>query len=192
MPDWVANVQVAKDPGPWKNTRVHEGFQDAFLPTALLIGKALGELRRTHEIWVTGHSLGGALAVLLTATLLENEIPVEGLYTFGAPRVGDKAFARGLNRALTGKAHYRVVNEGDLVPHLLSEWRFDHAGRRCLLAGDKVRHDGRTWNDFKEAIWGWIGRAGRLARLEIKEPHSLTHERGYLPKLLTQVPSATP
>ena len=186
LPDWVANVQVAKDPGPWRSTNVHEGFQDAFLPTALLIGKAIGELRREQEIWITGHSLGGALAVLLAATLLENGIPVEGLYTFAAPRVGDERFAERLNAALQGKAHWRVVNDGDLVPHLPSEWRFDHAGERRLLTDRGVTDDPGVWDDFKEAIWGWIGRMGRLAKLQIKEPHSLTDPQGYLPKLLAE------
>ena len=49
-----------------------------------------------------------------------------------------------------------------------------------------------VWDDFKEAIWGWIGRVGRQAALKIKEPHSLTREDGYLPKLLAQVPSEGP
>ena len=31
LPDWLTNLQAVKDPGPWENTAVHEGFQDAFL-----------------------------------------------------------------------------------------------------------------------------------------------------------------
>ena len=166
---------------PWRSTRVHEGFQDAFLPTALVIGKG-----------VSGHSLGGALAVLLAATLAENGIPVAGLYTFAAPRVGDEAFAEQLNGSLAGKAHWRVVNEADLVPHLPSELRFSHGGERRLLVDGAVTDADGVWDHFKEAIWGWIGRVGRLAALKIREPHSLTHEDGYLPKLLAQVPSEGP
>ena len=105
LPDWIANVQVARDPGPWQSTKVHEVFQDAFLPTALVIGKAICQMRLAREIWVTGHSPGGALAVLLAATLVENGIPVAGLYTFAAPRVGHEAFfAEQLNGSLAGKA----------------------------------------------------------------------------------------
>lgn len=181
-PDWITNVQAAKDPGPWG--RVHEGFQDAFLVCALLIGKMIGEMRRGRDIWITGHSLGGALAVLLAATLEENGIEAAGLYTYGAPRVGNSTFARRLNQALKGKPHYRVVNGGDIVPHLPSELRFDHAGRRRILVDGTIRDDSRTWRGLKEATWGWIGRVGRLASLKIKPPHSLAHEQGYLPKLI--------
>ena len=182
FPDWLTNLQAVKDPGPWG--KVHEGFQDSFLVSALVIGKMIGEMRGEREIWVTGHSLGGALAVLLAATLAENGIEVAGLYTFAAPRVGDIAFARELNRSLKGKAHWRVVNEGDLVPHPSSELRFSHGGNRRLLVDGTVSDDVRTWNSFKEATWGWIGRVGRLATLKLKAPHSLQHEEGYLPKLI--------
>ena len=182
LPDWITNIQAAKDPGPWGN--VHEGFQDAFLVSALNIGKSIGEIRGRREIWITGHSLGGALAVLLAATLAENGIEVAGLYTYAAPRVGDRSFARNLNQSLQGKPHWRVVNEGDLVPHLPSELRFSHSGNRCLLVDGKVRHDPRAWRSLAEATWGWIGRIGRLAALKIKEPHSLEDDDGYLPKLI--------
>ncbi len=40
-----------------------------------------------RTIWLTGHSLGGALATLAAARLAG----VTGLYTFGSPRVGDRA-----------------------------------------------------------------------------------------------------
>ena len=182
LPDWVTNVQAVKDPGPWGE--VHEGFQDAFLATAFVIGKTIGEIRGDRDIWITGHSLGGALAVLLAATLAENNIDVAGLYTYAAPRVGNETFARRLNESLEGKPNYRVVNEGDLVPHLPSELRFDHAGSRRILADGALRDDEDTWRGFAGEIWGWIGRIGRLASLQIKPPHSLTHDEGYLPKLI--------
>jgi triacylglycerol lipase len=60
--DWWANFQAVKDPGPFRKTKVHEGFQDAFLPAALDIGIRIGQQRTDQDIWVTGHSLGGALA----------------------------------------------------------------------------------------------------------------------------------
>ena len=181
FPDWLTNLQVAKDPGPWGS--VHEGFQDAFWASTLLIGKTIGEMVDDKEIWIAGHSLGGALAVLLAATLVENDIDVAGLYTYGAPRVGDTTFARQLNRSLKKSANWRVVNEGDLVPHLPSELRFSHTGTRRLLTKDGVRSDDRTWDSFKKEIWGWIGLIGLVASLKIKAPHRLQGKRGYLARL---------
>ena len=100
IPDWLTNFQAVRDPGPWRDTNVHEGFQDAFGAAALKIGEIIGRRRGSQEVWVTGHSLGGALAVLLAATLAESKIRVTGLYTFAAPRVGNKRFAARLNAYL--------------------------------------------------------------------------------------------
>ena len=177
LPDWLTNIQFAKDAGP--KGKVHESFQDAFFVSSLRIGKSIGAARGDQDIWITGHSLGGAPAVLLAATLAENSVPVAGVYTFGAPRVGDRPFANWLNKSLKPIPNNRVANEGDLVPHVPSELRFWHSGeRRLLMDKGTVRSDRHTWRDFAESIWGWIGRQRSL---KFKDSHSL--DRGYLPKL---------
>ena len=167
IPDWLTNLQAVKDPGPWVDTTVHEGFQDAFAAAALRIGEIVGRRREGRQVWVTGHSLGGALAVLLVATLLESEIPVTGLYTFAAPRVGDRKFARRLDQGLQGSAHWRVVNEGDLVPHVPPRCSFvtPERGYCCGTTGGSVARQrcgpnsrgtfgagsGRSWETQPEA-----------------------------------------
>ena len=189
LPDWLTNLQAVKDPGPWENTAVHEGFQDAFLASALQIGEIIGRnVQADHQVWLTGHSLGGALAVLLAATLMESDLPVHGLYTFGAPRVGDRKFARALNNSLQGvTANWRVVNKDDLVPHVPLESFFSHSGNRMLLMGDgSVSHSGRAWGDFKESMWGWIGRQLGHRKLRIAAPHVLDSDIGYLQRLAAQ------
>ncbi|KAK6759378.1 hypothetical protein RB195_021144 [Necator americanus] len=72
-----------------------------------------------YQIAFTGHSLGGALAVLAAARTV-----AEGLrrsdqvmvYTFGEPRVGDPTFAANFDKLLPNS--YRVVFRHDIVPHL--------------------------------------------------------------------------
>jgi hypothetical protein len=46
-----------------------------------------------------------------------SKIPVQGVYTFGQPRVGDKDFADALNAKL-GSGIYRFVNDRDIVPRV--------------------------------------------------------------------------
>ena len=41
LPDWLTNLQTVRDPGPWRDTRVHEGFQDAFHAAALRVGEII-------------------------------------------------------------------------------------------------------------------------------------------------------
>jgi hypothetical protein len=66
-------------------------------------------------IFITGHSLGAALATLAAArclrdVALKNCQPL-ALYTFGSPRVGDKVFGTDLK----GMFHCRIVNDEDIV-----------------------------------------------------------------------------
>ncbi len=44
------------------------------------------------KLTVSGHSLGGAMAYHGRVFLWSKGIPVDNLYTFGSPRVGNKPF----------------------------------------------------------------------------------------------------
>ena len=149
------------------------------------MGEIVGRVvREGHEIWITGHSLGGALAVLLAATLGETGRSVAGLYTFGAPRVGNGAFADRLNAHMADAAHWRVANSGDLVPHVPPEPMFSHAGNRALLLKDgSVSHKEEDWKAMAAGMWSWIRGVVSKRALNIKAPHSLEGKGGYLERL---------
>src|SRR5438045_5202108 len=70
-------------------------------------------------LWLTGHSLGGALAVLCGAAFsMTNTIRlVSGVYTFGQPRVGLFNFCNNYNHLLSSRT-FRFVNREDLVPRV--------------------------------------------------------------------------
>lgn len=65
---------------------------------------------------VTGHSLGGALAVLCAADIYRAYSRVNYLYTYGTPRAGNTAFATYMHQALPNAI--RVTHFKDPVPHL--------------------------------------------------------------------------
>lgn len=79
-------------------------------------------------IFITGHSLGGSIAQIYAEVCIRQGLNVQGVYTFGAPRVGDTNFCRHYN-TLLGDRTFNVVNEYDVVPHLplvgflLKYWR---------------------------------------------------------------------
>ncbi len=184
--DWLTNFISIIDPGPFPNTFVHEGFQDAIFPVVIKIALTLQKYNpdQNKSIWITGHSLGGALAVLLGAMLIEDDFPVQGIYTFGAPRVGDPNFAQSLDQKING-IFYRVVNEGDIVPHLPPKFLgFNHSEKVVLFQSDgtRVDNDINTWKDFREDIIAWLSHLGKK-NLAVKAFHQLATENGYLQKL---------
>lgn len=120
----------ADDPGlgKWRGAgEIGAGYDKQFLSVwkaapSCGVTKGLAEVlatRRGGELYVTGHSLGGALAtVMLAETLVAKEpVPVTALYTFGSPKVGDADFGYQLTaKAAAAKtAMFRFVRKNDIV-----------------------------------------------------------------------------
>lgn len=83
----------------------------------------------TATVLLTGHSLGGALAILCMLDLrltFGSRISFEPLYTYGIPRVGNADFAKYC--ASTEVPIFRVVHYRDPVPRLpLPSWGYVHS-----------------------------------------------------------------
>ena len=96
------------------------GF-DVLWPSMETEVKVLVSQNPSYQIWVTGHSLGGALASLASTWLSYNKVAPRKniiLYTFGMPRVGDYDYALQHDQLVNNS--WRVVNDDDLVPHFPS------------------------------------------------------------------------
>jgi len=112
---------------PYGAIKVHKGFARCI---DRLIPNILADLRQVPEgkrIVFVGHSLGGALATLLSAKHKPDE-----LVTFGAPRVAGKELAR----YLSDIEYHRIVTKHDLVRWLPPNFPFlpyVHSGTRRVL-----------------------------------------------------------
>ncbi|CAD5223412.1 unnamed protein product [Bursaphelenchus okinawaensis] len=79
-----------------------------------------------YNIWITGHSLGGALASLTSVYMIYNgtvKLSQTENYSFGQPRVGDKESADYFHQLVPN--FYRVAHAKDIVTVLFPR-RFDY------------------------------------------------------------------
>jgi hypothetical protein len=70
-----------------------------------------------RTVWVTGHSLGGALALLGAWLFNRKGISVHQIYTYGAPMVGNDTVAKAFDTEFANKI-FRYVNTEDPIPML--------------------------------------------------------------------------
>ncbi|OWO84613.1 lipase [Photorhabdus luminescens] len=108
--------------------KVHKGFWEAFS----LVGKLkvpsdktkevfseITRLAKSKRLFICGHSLGGALALLHSAQLKEYN---PCLYSYGMPRT----LTRSAVQELSAIIHYRHVNENDPIPLVPFEQDMDN------------------------------------------------------------------
>jgi pimeloyl-ACP methyl ester carboxylesterase len=148
--------------------RVHRGFYEA-LESVRADLEAEIQSTRCQRLWLTGHSLGGALAMLF-AWIWNG--PVEGIYTFGQPRAGDAAFARDFNDRWRERT-FRVIRADDIVPRvpwLLGAYR--HAGHEIFFPfpfGREIGGEGGVFPSPPErgikGEGGWLQDCGLLTKL---------------------------
>lgn len=110
--DWFFNLNALTDNTP--NGPIHRGFYRGYLSLRPEIRKILAKVK-AERVWVTGHSLGGAMALACALDLVEDkQIQLEGLVTFGQPLLASEELASLIDQALYGK-YARFVNEQDIV-----------------------------------------------------------------------------
>ena len=130
--DWLANFNFA--PEMWeKRGNVHRGFKGALDEVWHDLEDHISyQQRKNRKIWMTGHSLGAALATL-AADRYGN---VQGLYTYGSPRVGDRNFKEDFNVNA-----YRFVNHSDIVTKVPPASMYCHVGELKYIDRDGILHD---------------------------------------------------
>lgn len=143
MAEWVGNIYAVQqdylDPNTGESLgRIHKGFRrianNIINPQ---IVDAVRNINPNKPCYVSGHSLGAALATLLAmdiALAIPELQPNLQLYVYASPRVGNPAFVSSYARFLPNS--YRITNLADPIPtlpptklrsefvHVGEEWSF--------------------------------------------------------------------
>jgi predicted lipase len=134
--DWLTNLDLTLVTADWLPPlkdgppMVHRGFLRAYESIRPGLVTAFTEIEPSH-VYVIGHSLGGALAIL-AALDIKMQFPGThvAMYNFGSPRVGDPLFAHIYDELVRNS--YRVVHDGDRSPEQPREG-YQHVGQLHIL-----------------------------------------------------------
>ncbi len=178
--DWFINLSNRSRKVDHGN--VHAGFWTGYDSLHGQLAKVL-EASKPKKVWITGHSLGGALAVVCAYRLSSMEnLEIAGVMTFGQPKVGNPAFCKHMDDTLRGRmVHF--VNESDLVPRVPPS--FDHFGSLVWYKGGGIR---RSQPPMLAMRSGPEGGGEALSEDEFVEIPEMTEEEFEQSKLDMQLP----
>jgi predicted lipase len=139
--EWLKNLNAAQQmyvaPSGKNYGEVHQGFLELTRKLSPSIAEVAKRLDPTIPCYITGHSLGAAIATLAAMELIQAIPQIKDqiqLYTFAGPRICSPTFAE-IHSQLIPNA-YRIINLGDTVPlvppvtlgnsyvHIGQEWSF--------------------------------------------------------------------
>lgn len=155
--------------------RVHSGFKqevDHLWPT---LEKALAD--NTLPLWFAGHSLGGAMATICARRCKLSQISSEpaGLFTYGSPRVGDRAYVN-----YCRLVHYRWVNNNDIVTRVPPTWLgYRHSGREMYIDCRGRVRDIDGWRRALDRLRGFL-RGLRRFDIDHFSDHSIERYIDYI------------
>ena len=116
--------------------KIHWGFRDAYGKVGETVKAAVDKKTQGYSLYITGHSLGGALAIIAAKELGRDSLAA--CYTFGSPRVGNEELGEEIRAPI-----YRIVNAADGVPRVPLSW----ASRCAAFLISFVRP---SWGDWIE------------------------------------------
>jgi hypothetical protein len=111
------------------NSKAHQGFSAQADVILADLQQQQPQAGLERPLWITGHSLGGALAILLALQLSKiHGSKLAGVVTFGQPKVGDALLTQAITQQLL-PFYRRYVNQRDIVPKLPPLPDYRHSGQ---------------------------------------------------------------
>ena len=151
--NWLEDFFDIPKTAPNVPGEVHSGFYDATMSIIAGVATAMQNLNPSpsKKIFVTGHSLGGAMASIGAYILSQTyHLPIQQVITFASPRPGDTDFRIGYQSVIINQVRYE--NHDDIVPLVPPSAEFIDMAVAILAMVPNVGSD--LANLFKSAR-GW-------------------------------------
>ncbi len=117
--DFASNALFYQEEAPSylgaKGAWMHSGMKGIYNHMRPTIRKILADFDGMHKpIYLTGHSLGGALSLIAALDLVNSAAQVNSVYTFGQPKIGNRALVRKVKDVI-GERFFRISTESDIT-----------------------------------------------------------------------------
>lgn len=157
IPDGLRDADALQVPFEEGEGQVHRGFYTAAQTAYEFAVKYLDRFYAGQKLLICGHSLGGAITLLLAEMLRRRSNFTYNiqLYTYGAPRAGDTVFIK----AAAPLVHYRMVNHNDPVPSVPGSWMNTKTGVYGAGAAPMFTNVPVGLSVFVAGITNWTGEA---------------------------------
>jgi hypothetical protein len=152
LKDWLTDIDIKEATFLDTDTQVHNGFYQSFKAfiekeeDIKIDNTTLADIlsnNKNYRFFISGHSLGGAIATLYGAYLYDKNINDFIVYTFGAPGIGYDNFVNKYD----GKFKlYRIRNRTDPIPYSAYLAKFKHIGQMIVFdnIGNNVTNNYET------------------------------------------------
>lgn len=162
--DWMTNFQAGfaalRD-----RMLVHEGASVAWTSVQHAVFE---EIRNQDNVEITGHSLGGQLALCMACDIAPYHDQVT-VVTFGAPRLLHRSCYLPEN-----VTHIRCANNCDIVPRVpMRNWGYTHSGECWYWDHEGHRVDLDGWKLWLDRVWGRVDDIGTIGTAGVND-----HDRG--------------
>lgn len=171
--NWIRDLQaLPTDATEWPHCagcKVHSGFDSIWHRIKPLVTSTLHDIGcQPHSngiLYITGHSLGAALATLAAFDLSGVGFDVVKTYIFESPRVGNQQFAAAYNELFARHPSVRVTHDRDPVVHLPAKhvgyWHvdtemfFDASGNFKVCNGEDASCADQHWNVPHDLLYSY-------------------------------------
>ena len=157
LSDWLDNINAFSTKELFGE--FHRGFWNSVEDVWRPINKKFRSLQKKNKrpLFITGHSLGGAMATIAAAKLIHVDKPFISVYTFGQPRALSRETAQVFNVECKSR-FFRFHNNNDIVTRVPARLMgYSHVGNYLYITEEKeIYREVGFWFKFLDQVDGAV------------------------------------
>lgn len=173
--DWLDNIKVFSVKALFGE--FHRGFFNSVKDLWAEIEQEIAIIREVERkpLFLTGHSLGGAMASIAAAQLIHEDKPFTSVYTFGQPRALSQHTSRLFNIECKER-YFRFHNNNDIVTRVPARMMgYSHVGTYLYITEEgEIHEDVGSWFRFVDYVDGAIESIKSASGLDLIEDHDMS------------------